>query len=372
MSNYRSSERSGGIGKYIVIGVVVVAVVAVIIFFATRPSGQTPKVVTTAANAVTFQIPLNGDSSQQNVINSVEFWQTYMKPNVHNIVITQYQLPDDSTHSWHDSTAVVAVDTSTVTRTWIVKSVTDADPHPDNSDAFNVQVESTGIWTGAQIGVHIRPEDASLFLKNYNYASTIDPAGFYKQHDISDIINNEIRTYLMSELMTEYSKYPLVDIQTKNVDAAIFDAVGKRLKETFAAKGLTVDYFGQQGGDVYENGLMQDQIDAQLLVKSNIAQATTAAIQAQIHQQATADALEAQATQEVISAQAHAQATAIAVNAELERQQRQAELLRQYPELLEYERIQKWNGNPSYFAGSDNSSYLIQAPDGYATATPAP
>jgi len=242
------------------------AAVAVLILFAVGWSGcvgpgKIEQFVQIGPNETAYVIPLEGASrSGQAKFDSVDFLEA-KKVAAKRISLN---LREKSTgrgwwnYEWIPTDMVIKVDRAPVTREWTSSPDTgtakaDQSLHMQSSDSIPFHI-------GATITVSITEEDSSLYLYNYG----LKP--------LADVVDHNIRSFILGELTTAFAGDELAKGQKDK--AEFFAKAGNDAKVYFKKKGISVDYFGIEGGLGYDNVAVQRSLDQKYIAENDKAVAT--------------------------------------------------------------------------------------------------
>ena len=279
-----------------------------------------PEFVTIEASQTAFLIPLTGDTSDQAAFASEELLEQ------HKVATKEIQIPHrwvQKGHSeldgeWRASAKLIVVDRAPVTREWI--SGTDAETSQGTA-IFGESLDGIGVYVGMNCSAQIDETNATKFLYRYNNTP------------LATVIDTDIRAMVEDEFNKAVSEYNIADLQAHKTD--IMESVVSNVKTHFAEYGVTITVLGMKEGISYENPAIQTAIDEKFSSEQLL---TT---QQNLNEVEIAKA-EAAAEAAKIKAEADAEVLLIAAEAEAEANRKIADSLT--PELVEMNKIDKWDG----------------------------
>lgn len=232
----------------------------VIVFLAVLLAGCAPvkilDVVEIKPNETAWAIPLDGSSQAGQVkFNSVAFLNE-KKIAAKRIMVDKVErsvgrFPWEI--EWIPATRVITVDRSLVTREW-----TDSPETGTSSVSQGIGVvtkDSVKLKVGLTITANIEEDDASTYLY------------YHGEKSLKDVIDQNVRSFAVSELTKEYSQLTLSDAQTKGTE--IYDKLFNDAKATFKEKGITVQFLGNSEGLNYADKTVQDSINRSYLAQQD-------------------------------------------------------------------------------------------------------
>jgi hypothetical protein len=207
-------------------------------------------------NETAYVIPLEGASqSGQAKFDSVQFLEQ-KKVAAKRISLGLRQ--KSTGRMWYDyeyiaTDRVITVDRAPITREWT------ANPNTGTSNkdqSLHMQsLDSIPIHIGATITASISESDASVYL--YNYGGK----------PLHEVVDSNIRTYILGELTTAFAAVNLAEGQKDKAD--FFAKAGTGAKEYFRTKGISIDYFGIEGGIGYDNAQVQASLDQKYIAEND-------------------------------------------------------------------------------------------------------
>lgn len=337
---------------------------------------NTPQYVEVKNNETAFVVSLEGDTSDQDKLNSSKFKNAKQVASKRIQVDKRWNQTGRFTNDgdWIPTMRVLVVDRSPVTREW--KAPEDQQGHAiklkgaDQDKAIWVEsADSVGFSMGFTATGYIKEEDAATFL--YMYAG----------NSLAVVMDQEIRARVQQVTAEVAAKYKLDELRGKKQE--IIDAVKADIVKFFSERGITITTVGMFGGMTYENPKIQDSID-QTFVAQQEKVNTAAQLAAQadkntiIVQEATARAQaiqqEAEGKAKAYAAEAQGKAEAIKVETAALVQAQQNPAFMQLRELETTQKIfAQWNGAfPTYYIGGPQSvTGLLALPTVGTPAIPA-
>ena len=207
-------------------------------------------------NETAWAIPLDGSSQDGQVkFNSVEFLNQ-KKVAAKRIMVDKVErsigrFPWEI--EWIPAVRVVTVDRSLITREW-----TDS-PNSGTSTASQgigvVTSDSVKLRVGLTITASIDEDDASTYLY------------YHGGRELSDVLDQNIRSFAVAELTREYSQLTLQDAQKKGPE--IYSKLFDDAKTAFKDKGITIQYLGNSEGLSYADSSVQDSINKSYLAEQD-------------------------------------------------------------------------------------------------------
>lgn len=207
-------------------------------------------------NETAYVIPLEGATNRgQAKFDSVAFLEAK------KVAAKRVSLPlrEKSTgrmwmdYEWIPTARVVKVDRAPVTREWTFNPGTGTG-HGDQS--LHMQsIDSIAFHCGATITVSIPEEDASTFLYNFGGRA------------LHEVVDTNIRSYVLGELSSKFASIPLEEGMKQK--AEFFVQTGKDATAYFKQKGVTLDYFGIEGGMGYDAPAVQASLDRKFMAEND-------------------------------------------------------------------------------------------------------
>lgn len=309
---------------------VLVGLVACLFCFTGCKPYDVPEFVTIEASQTAFLIPLTGDTSEQASFASEELLEQA------KVATKEIQIPHRwvqtgrmSTHGeWRPSAKLIIVERKPVTREWVsgVNSETS-----QGTAIFGESLDGIGVYVGMNCSAQINEEDATKFLYRYNNTP------------LATVIDTDIRAMVEDEFNKAVGKYNIADLQSNKT--TIMNDVVANVKAHFDEYGVTITVLGMKEGISYENAAIQIAIDEKFSSEQLL---TT---QQNLNEVEIAKA-EAAAEAAKIKAEADAEVLLIAAEAEAEANKKIADSLT--PELVEMNKVDKWNGVLPQVQGDSN------------------
>lgn len=215
-----------------------------------------PDVVEVKSNETAWAIPLDGSSSANQVkFNSVSFLDQ-KKVASKRIWIDKVEKKIgrfDWEIEWIPATRVITVDRSLVTRQW---TDSDTGTSKDDQGVGVVTKDSVKLRVGLTVTASIDEDDASTYLY------------YHGARPLSQVLDQNIRSFAVAELTRDYSELTLSEAQTKGdtIYKALFDSARK----AFKPKGVTIQYLGNAEGLTYADPTVQNAINARYLAEQSV------------------------------------------------------------------------------------------------------
>lgn len=288
---------------------------------------DTPEFYEISASQTAFLIPLVGDTEDQASFASEELLAKA------KIAAKEIQIPHRWVQTgrfgwqgeWRASAKLIVVERTPETREW--SSEKDSGTSSKDQSIYAESSESIGFSVGMNCSAQIYTEDDAVkFLYSYNNKT------------LEEIMDSEIRARVESKFVEECGKYTLNEILV-NKDT-IMDAVREDVTTYFGDKGITITVLGMKDGIEYDDPEIQEAINKKFSSEQNI-------ITQENNNQVTISKAEAEAEAKLIEAEAEAEAN-----------RRIAESLT--PELIEQQKIEKWNGDVPQVQGSGTPIISIE------------
>jgi len=218
-----------------------------------------------APNETAFVIPLSGSKEEQEKFKSLDYLKS-AKVSAKRIQIPTVQHDTGygpGSYIWMPTVKVIKVDRSPITREWVVRRA--GSSVKDQAIAVE-SLESIGFSAGATITVSIREEDAPQFLYYY----------FGKK--LEDVMDQNVRSFVQMVLSREFGNRMMSDCMKDK--ARIFEQCFIEAKTLFAAKGITIEYFGSTEGLEYDDPKIQEAINRKFVAQTDILTAQQEALAA--------------------------------------------------------------------------------------------
>lgn len=299
-----------------------------------RKPPKVDKFVEIASNETAFVIPLEGKTSKQGQLLSLDYLEKN-KVAVKRIFIPKTE-KKTGRYSWNiewiDSVKVITVNRSPITREWTIDKTTGTEA---KDDAISVESkDSIGFSIGVNITAMITEKDTALFL--YRFAGA----------DLKTIVDKNVRGYVASILSQEFGSRPLQKCKDDKKDIA--SLCFQQVKEHFEPMGVTIDNLGFVEGLTYDKAEIQKAIDDAYIAEMDVIKARQEKF-AQDERNKITVALavtEKQAAEEFAKAQ---EAQVARVKLEVEKMKAQALL----------EASKRWNGSTPSSILPEGSSFLF-------------
>lgn len=316
-------------------------------------------------NETAFVLPLEGASNAgQARFDSAAFLES-KKVAAKRITIPTRRKDTGRTagdFEWIPTVKIVRVNRAPITREWTDAKTSDDSNHSD--DSIHVESkESIGFHVGASITAHVEEEAAATFLYHYGGKT------------LGDVVDTNVRSFVQMSLMQRFGGAMLADCM---------DSKGRFFSETlalaqaeFKTRGVTVDFFGMQGGLSFDNDKVQETIDRRFVAENeaNIAVNQTAA-QIERNKQKVAEA-EGEAAMKIAQVRGEAERIRQMADADaytvLQKAKAEAEGNRLRAQALEGDggarlvslaQVERWTGGvPQFlFGGTTSPSFLMSLP----------
>lgn len=281
-----------------------------------------PELVTIEASQTAFLIPLIGNTEDQASFQSEELLAqakvATKEVQIPHRWVKTGRLPGNG--EWRSSAKLIIVERTPETREW--NSTKDSGTSAKNQAIYAESKESIGFSVGMNCSAQIYTEDDAVkFLYSYNNKT------------LEEIMDTEIRARVESKFVEECAKHSLNDIlaDKENIMTIVRDDV----TTYFADKGITITVLGMKDGIDYDDESIQTAINEKFSSEQKLVTQTN--------------------NNKVIISKAEADATAKikAAEAEAEANRKIAESLTS--ELIEKQKIEKWNGDVPMVQGNDGS-----------------
>ena len=271
-----------------------------------------PEFYTIEASQTAFLIPLVGDTTSQASFESEELLAQA------KVATKEVQIPHRWVKTgrfpwqgeWRDSAKLIIVERTPETREW--SSEKDNGTSAKNQAIYAESKESIGFSVGMNCSAQIYTEDDAVkFLYSYNNKT------------LEDIMDSEIRARVESKFVEQCAQYTLNEILANK--ETIMNTVREDVTTYFGDKGITITVLGMKDGIEYDDEAIQTAINEKFSSEQKL-----------VTQENNNKVI-------VSKAEAEAEAQRIAAEAEAEANKKIAESLT--PELIEKQKIEKWNGD---------------------------
>jgi hypothetical protein len=205
-------------------------------------------IVEVKANETAWAIPLDGSSQLGQVkFNSIEFLNA-KKIAAKRIMVDKVERSTGRAwydYEWIPAVRVIKVDRSLVTREWTDSPETGTSTVKQGIGV--VTKDSVQLRVGLTVTASIDEDDASTYLY------------YHGERTLSDVMDQNIRSFAVAELTKQYGDLTLVDAQTKGT--LIYGTLFTDAKAAFKTKGITVQYLGNAEGLAYADPKVQEAIN---------------------------------------------------------------------------------------------------------------
>ena len=280
---------------------------------------DTPEFYTIEASQTAFLIPLVGDTTNQASFESEELLAQA------KVATKEVQIPHRWVQTgrfgwqgeWRPSAKLIVVERTPETREW--SSEKESGTSAKNQAIYAESKESIGFSVGMNCSAQIYTEDDAVkFLYSYNTKT------------LEEIMDSEIRARVESKFVEECAKYSLNEILVNKEQ--IMNTVREDVTNYFGDKGITITVLGMKDGIEYDDEAIQAAINEKFSSEQKL-----------VTQENNNKVI-------ISKAEAEAEAQRIAAEAEADANKKIAESLT--PELIEKQKIEKWNGNVPQVQGS--------------------
>lgn len=216
---------------------------------------KTLDVVEVKSNETAWAIPLDALSNAGQVkFNSVDFLN---QKKVASKRIMVDKVPRSTGRMWYDlewlpATRVITVDRSLVTRQW---TDGDAGTSKDDEGIGVVTRDSVKLRVGLTVTASIDEDDASTYLY------------YHGARPLSQVLDQNIRSFAVAELTKEYSLLSLTEAQAKGDD--IYAKLFTDAYKAFKPKGISIQYLGNAEGLTYADPTVQQAINKRYLAEQD-------------------------------------------------------------------------------------------------------
>lgn len=190
-------------------------------------------------NETAWAVPLDSQSKDGQVkFNSVDFLNQ-KKVSAKRVMVDKVEYKVGRFYwdiQWIPVTRVITVDRSLVTKAWT-----------GQEDIGVVTKDSVQLRVGLTITASIDEDLASTYLY------------YHGARPLSDVINQNVRSFAVAELTKEYSQLSLSEAQTKGTE--IYNKLFDDSKIAFREKGITIQYLGNAEGLSYSDPKVQEAIN---------------------------------------------------------------------------------------------------------------
>ena len=280
---------------------------------------DTPEFYTIEASQTAFLIPLVGDTANQASFESEELLAQA------KVATKEVQIPHRWVQTgrfshqgeWRPASKLIVVERTPETREW--SSAKDNGTSAKNQAIYAESKESIGFSVGMNCSAQIYTEDDAVkFLYSYNNKT------------LEQIMDSEIRARVESKFVEQCAKYTLNEILENKEN--IMNTVREDVENYFGDKGITITVLGMKDGIEYEDEAIQAAINEKFSSEQKL-----------VTQENNNKVI-------ISKAEAEAEAQRIEAEAEADANKKIAESLT--PELIEKQKIEKWNGDVPQVQGN--------------------
>lgn len=212
-------------------------------------------------NEAAFIVPQeNGGVADQKQLKSLEFLKKNMISSQRFYIPTKWH----KTGRWASDgvyipmVKVVVVDRTPVTREWVKGALNGTSP---KDEGMTVESSNSIAFTlGITCTASIPSETAYL----YQF--------FYGGKKLSEVMDNNVRSFVLDQLTGEFGKYQLGPCQMKRTE--VYASMKKNTNEFFASRGIRIDNLGVSGGWKYVNDEIQTAINLEFIAEKKDAAAS--------------------------------------------------------------------------------------------------
>jgi len=213
---------------------------------ACRKPYDTPEIITIEPSQTAFLVPLEGDTTNQVSMDSIEFLKQ-SKISTKRVQIPHKWLQTgrrNFTGEWIPTMRLIIVERKPVSREWV--NGTDGSS-TKNQGIITESKDSIGFVVGVSISAQIDEHNATKFLYRYN------------NKPLEEILDNEIRTKIESKFNEECGKRELEKVMGDKTD--ILKAVKEEVLPFFEERGITITALGLKGQFDYVDNDIQRAIN---------------------------------------------------------------------------------------------------------------
>lgn len=198
-----------------------------------------------------FLIPLEGDSTRQGKMQSIEALEKakVMAKRIYLPVRSRKLGRGYTNYEWVPTLRVICVGRTPVTREWTAEAGTGTSTA---NQAIEVESkDSINFGVGMTITCHVDEADTARFLY------------YYSGKTLSEIVDSNVRGFCQQKLAAKFGTLDLTEC--KKEKTRIFDELTKEAREFFEEKGVTIDFLGGVKGLQYQNPEIQAAIDKKFI-----------------------------------------------------------------------------------------------------------
>lgn len=208
-------------------------------------------------NETAFVIPLTGDSVGNQVkFNSVEFLDA-KKVSAKRIAVPLMRKSTGRmwfSYEWIDTIVIFKVDRGLVSREWTDREGTGTSTKDEGIPV--VTKDGIKLTVGCAVTTYIEESDAATYLY------------YHGLQKLSEVTDNNIRNFCISELTREYGQLDLSDAKTKGPE--VFGKLFKDAAAYFKTKGITISQLGNAEGFDFKDPSIQKSINQRFIAEQDI------------------------------------------------------------------------------------------------------
>lgn len=226
------------------------AVVLVGVALSATACGMKRDIITIEANQTAFQIPIQGDRSNQAQLFSEEFL-SQKKVSVKQVFVEYKRIKNRSFQmfgKWYPTTKVIVVDLKPVTRAWTKTPVSGT----SGSDQALVAETKESVAFSAEMNCNAAVDEA-------NAAQFVH---YYYGKSLEEVMDSQVRPYAQQLFTEKCAEFTLDELLLNK--AVITKYVREGVTKQFALRGINVMSLGMQGEITYLNDAIQQSIDKRI------------------------------------------------------------------------------------------------------------
>lgn len=229
-------------------------------------------------NETAFVVPLEGSMKDQAKLMTVDYLRKH-QVSARRIYLEQRSVSTGRLwwdYKYVETEKVITVDRAPVTMEWTAEPTTGTSSRNEGLEVESL--DSVGFWVGGTITASILEDDAAA----YQY--------FYAGKHLSDVLNQNVRGYILGILSKEFGNRPLsaeyqvdkngrpVYVERKKVvltegckesKSKIFNIAYTEARTFFKQKGVTIESFGASQGLNYTDKEIQEAINKKFVAEND-------------------------------------------------------------------------------------------------------
>lgn len=229
-------------------------------------------IVQIAPNETAFKVPLEGDSSTQEKLQSEEALKVNQVSAKQVSIAQRWQKTgrsiNDTDGKWIPAERIIKVNRVPVTREWTNEDDDkkgSSGTRPDINDGLPLgSRDSIAFYANATLTAHIEESDAAKFV--YHWGGDVDHEKGASERKLEQVIDTNVRSYAMTELQKRFGKNMFMDCISTKED--YFAEVFVEVKAEFAKVGITIDFFGLHGNLEPKNKEIQASLDKAFITEN--------------------------------------------------------------------------------------------------------